>query len=99
MEDRKRDYQAGQLARLQEMVLRCGAPPCIALQYQECFHDEHAAGRHQPEESRHAGSVKIIEYQNCIKTAQIRPLTLEIQLSPVDGDALAQRPLARACQP
>jgi glycerol-3-phosphate dehydrogenase len=99
VDDGERSYQAGQLARSQQVLLRCRAPARIALRFQKRFHDEQAAGPHQPEESRHAGSVKIIEYQNCIKTAQIRPLAFELQLAPLDLETLGCRSLASNRQP
>src|SRR5215210_3457604 len=68
-QDAKRIYQTRQLAGVQQMCLGGGSPPRLALRFQERFHDEQAAPRDQLEGSWHGGSVKIIEYQNRIKTA------------------------------
>jgi glycerol-3-phosphate dehydrogenase len=69
------------------MVLRGRAPARLALRLEKCFHHEQAAGRDQPKDSRHAGSVKIIEYQNRIKSPQLRPGACEIQLPPIYGES------------
>jgi hypothetical protein len=93
VDDRERGHQVSQLAGTQQVLLRDRAPARVALCFQERFHDEQAAWRHQPNNPRHAGSVKIIEYQNRIKIAQLRPLTLEIQLPPLYGESGCERPL------
>jgi glycerol-3-phosphate dehydrogenase len=85
MQDGQRGNQAAQLAGTQEVPLRCRAPARLALCLEKGFHHEPAAGRDQPEYSRHAGSVKIIEYQDCIKTAQLRPRPFQVHLAPVNG--------------
>ncbi len=84
--DLQRTDQARQLAGAQQMLLRGGAPARLALCLEKCLHQEQAAGRDQPKDSRHAGPVKIIEYQNRIKSLQLRPGTLEIQLPPIYGE-------------
>ena len=77
--------QAGQFAGAQQVLHRGRAPSRLALCLEKCFHHEQAAGRDQLEDARHAGSVKIIEYQYRIKSPQLRPRALEIQLSPING--------------
>jgi glycerol-3-phosphate dehydrogenase len=96
--DGERGDQAGQLPGAQQMALRGGAPARLALCLEKCFHHEQAAGRDQPEDSRHAGSVKIIEYQNRIKSPQFGPLILEIELPHIDGEARVVRLLPERCQ-
>ena len=93
MHDRERDDQSSQFAGTQQMAVRGRAPTRLALRLEESFHHEQAAGRDQPEDSRHAGSVKIIEHQNRIKSPQLGPLALEIQHSPIDRDARSGRSL------
>jgi glycerol-3-phosphate dehydrogenase len=91
----KRSDQAGQLAGPQQVAVRGRAPARLALRLEERLYDEQAAGRDQLEDSRHAGSVKIIEHQNRIKSPQFGPLALEIQLPPIDRDTRAGRPVPR----
>lgn len=83
--------QAGQFAGAQEMPVRGRAPSRLALRLEKGLHHEHAAGCDQPENSPHAGSVKIIEYQNRIKSTQLGPGALEIQFPPVDGKTIRRR--------
>src|SRR5919112_252095 len=83
VDDRKWGNQAGELTRAQQVRTRIRAPARLALRLEECFHDEQAAGRDQLEDPRHLGPVKIIEYQNRIKNAELRPFTLEVQLHPL----------------
>jgi hypothetical protein len=83
--DRERGYQATQLARPQQMRARGRAPASLALGLEKGLHHEKTTGRYELDDPRHAGSVKIIEYQNRIKNPEIGPLTLEIQFPPVDG--------------
>jgi hypothetical protein len=99
VDNREWGHQVSQLAGAQQVLLRGRAPARVALCFEERFHDEQAAGRHQPNEPRHAGSVKIIEYQNRIKTVQIRPLTLEIQLAPFDGESCCECPIPGGREP
>ena len=55
-------------------------------------------GATSPTYSGHAGSVKIIEYQDRIKTAQLRPRPFQIQLAPVDRESRRGRTLPRQRQ-
>lgn len=98
MQDLERGNQAGQFAGMQQMAVRGGTPARLALRLEKCFHYEQAAGRDQPEDSRHAGSVKIIEHQNRFKSPQVGPLGLEVKLSPIDRDAHSGRLLPTASQ-
>jgi glycerol-3-phosphate dehydrogenase len=93
MQHRERGDQSRQFAGTQQMAVRGRAPPRLALRLEERFHHEQAAGRDQPKDSRHAGSVKIIEHQNRIKSPQLGPLALEIQHSPIHRDARSGRSL------
>jgi glycerol-3-phosphate dehydrogenase len=85
VQDLQRSDQASQFAGAQQMASRGRAPARLPLRVEERFHDKQTAGRNQPEDSRHAGSVKIIEYQNRIKSAELRPGAFEVQLPPLDG--------------
>src|SRR4051812_3622312 len=80
------------------MFLRSRAPSRLALCLEKCFHHEQAAGRDQLKDSWHAGSVKIIEYQNRIKSPQRGPDTREIQLPPLDGESLCSGQLRRGLE-
>ena len=73
------------------MLVRGRTPSRLALCLEKCFHNEQAAGCDQPEDSRHAGSVKIIEYQNRIKSPHLGPGAFEIHLTPVDAKTLRRR--------
>ena len=94
MDDGQGGDQAGQLAGAQQMLVRGRSPSRLALCLEKRFHHEQAAGRDQLEDSRHAGSVKIIEYQYRIKSPPIGPGSLQIQLLPVDGETLRLRVLS-----
>jgi glycerol-3-phosphate dehydrogenase len=76
------------------MLLRRRAPACVELRFHKRFHDEQAAGGYQPDKARHAGSVKIIEYQNRIKSAQLGPRALEIQRAPLDRKPFGPSPFS-----
>ena len=86
VQDGQRGYQLGQLAGTQEVAFRGRTPARLALRLEKGFHHEPAAGRDQPHDSGHAGSVKIIEYQNCIKAVQLRPRPFQVHLAPVDRE-------------
>jgi glycerol-3-phosphate dehydrogenase len=95
MLDAERGDQAGQFAGPQQVALRRRTPAGLALRLEKRFHHEPAAGRDQPANSGHAGSVKIIEYQDRIKTAELGPWAFQIRLPPVDREPRVGRPIAR----
>jgi glycerol-3-phosphate dehydrogenase len=90
--------QTSQLSGTQQVVLRGWAPARLTLRLEKGFHHQQAGRRDQPEDSRHASPVKIIEYQHCIKNAQIGPTTLEIKHPPIDGNARGPGPRLGAFQ-
>jgi len=95
MRDSERRDQAGQFAGPQQVALRGWAPARLPLRLEKRLHHEPAAGRDQPANSGHAGSVKIIEYQDRIKTAYFRPGAFQVRLPPVDREPLISGAFAR----
>ena len=79
VQDLERGDQPGQLARAEQVIVRGGAPAELALADQE--RSPSSAVRRGAPASRtlgHPCTVKIIEHQNRIKTAQLGPWPLEI---------------------
>lgn len=78
--------EMGQLS-LAEQVAQARRPPTeVALGREKGFHDEKAARRYAHQHRGHQCPVKIIEYQNRIKDAELRPRLLEIHPMPIDRE-------------
>lgn len=88
MDDLQWRDQPAEFAGFEEMVIARGTPTEGALDRQKGLHDEHTARGDALENPRHPNPVKIIEDQNGIKNAQVRPGSLEVYRAPIDGDAL-----------
>ncbi len=82
MQDLKRVHKAAEFHRTQEMVGAGGTPIQGALRFEEGLHEEQATGGHALQDPGHAGTIKIIEEQDRIKTPEFGPRLLQIELQP-----------------
>ncbi len=91
--------KAGQLPRGQQVAVVPGAPAERPLPLEKGLHDEQPAPGHQGTDIGHPRAVKIIEHQNGIKGAEVRPLAGEVHALPFDFDAEARGRLASSVEP
>ena len=95
----ERRDQPGQLTGMEQVIVRGRAPAELALDAQERLHHQQAARLDQLDHLGHLGPVKIIEHENRIKTAELRPRLFEVGCRPLDGQPLGLGPLATRGQP
>ncbi len=96
MQHPERAHQSGELARLQEMILRRGPPAKVALGGEERFDHEEAACGDEFADLRQPRPVKIIEHHNRIKRAQVGPRLLEIDDAPINRETISLRERSRS---
>lgn len=88
MQDLERVHEGAEFHRTQEMVGAGGTPTQGALRFEKGLHEEEAAGGHALQDPGHAGTIKIIEEQDRIKTPEFWPRLLEVKLQPGDPRSL-----------
>lgn len=78
MQHAERRHQPRELAGAQQVGGIVRPPPLRALRFEEGLQYQQAARRHRGAHTVHPGSVKIIEDENRIKNAEVRPRALQI---------------------
>ena len=68
------------------MLLAGRSPSEVALSEEVSFEEEHTARREAVAHLIHPRSVEIVEHQDCIEAAEVRPGTLEIDVPEIDGE-------------
>lgn len=88
-DDREGGYQGGGFPELEEVGLVGWAPAKLALDLEEGLEDQEPARFEQVHDGGHSGPIKIVEHQDGIVLAEIRPGLLKVGLDPFDRQAAA----------
>ena len=88
-------YEAGQLPRSKQVLFTLRAPAEVSLSERVGFHQQDAARGKAIPDVVNAGPIEVVEHQDDVELAEIRPRSLEIDLSEIYRDpCLAGRRLS-----